>query len=87
MSNYIGYCLEDNIRRKENNVGDSLDIGPNQNVKSYSSKPGQLSSKSQAQQMTDHYAKLNRKQPCKELSKMKCPLERSLFLKQIKKVG
>jgi hypothetical protein len=48
MSNYKNYKLEDNLKRKSNNVGDEIGFGPNVNVKSYSSKPGRLSSKQQA---------------------------------------
>lgn len=63
MSNYIGYKPEDNERRKANNMTDQLGYGPNNNVKSYSSKPGQLSAKSQAEAEHKKYQRLNRKQP------------------------
>jgi hypothetical protein len=42
------YNPTDNIKRKANNTGDAIGAGPNTNVKSYSTKPGQLSSKAQA---------------------------------------
>lgn len=42
------YSDVDNSRRKANNVGDMAGQGSNVNVKSYSSKPGQLSAKQQA---------------------------------------
>jgi len=42
------YNIADNVNRKINNVGDVAGSGKNQNVKSFSSKPGQLSSKQQA---------------------------------------
>ena len=42
------YNLADNVGRKANNTGDTAGDGPNQNVKSYSTKPGQLSAKQQA---------------------------------------
>jgi hypothetical protein len=43
------YTSTDNIKRKAKNTGDEIaDIGGNKNVKAYSSKPGQLSAKSQA---------------------------------------
>lgn len=50
MSNYgpkgkSQYTAVDNIKRKANNTGDSVGEGPNTNVKSYSTKPGQLSNK------------------------------------------
>lgn len=64
MSNYIGYKLEDNIRRKENNLTDQLpELGSNQNVKCYSTKPGQLSRTSQVQKEHAKYQALNRRQP------------------------
>lgn len=43
------YNPADNAKRKANNVGDRVEgIGQNANVKSYSTKPGQLSAKAQA---------------------------------------
>lgn len=68
MSNYFGYKLEDNTRRKINNTGDSLDIGKNSNVKSYSSKVGQLSMKSQADLEARRLKRLNAKMPVKILT-------------------
>jgi hypothetical protein len=40
-----------NIERKKNNTGDVVGEGPNSNAKSYSTKPGQLSAKQQAEKM------------------------------------
>jgi len=42
------YSVADNARRKMTNTGDRAGQGPNANVKSYSSVPGQLSAKQQA---------------------------------------
>lgn len=42
------YSPHENQERKANNTGDVAGQGPNRNVKSYSSKPGQLSAKQQA---------------------------------------
>lgn len=63
------YNPADNIKRKMNNTGDVAGNGPNQNVKSYSSKPGQLSAKAQAalQQARDNNK--NKQQPVKVYSK------------------
>lgn len=69
MSNYIGYKLEDNARRKMNNTGDSTETGCNSNVKSYSSKPGQLSAYQQADELTRKQQCLNKKQPVKVYTK------------------
>lgn len=57
-----------NAKRKMNNVGDIAGDAPNKNVKSYSTKPGQLSSKAQADMTARTQAKLNRKQPVKVFS-------------------
>ncbi len=65
MSNYIGYKPEDNFRRKSNNTTDELGWGQNNNVKQYSTKPGQLSAKQQADAETKRQRALNRKQPVK----------------------
>jgi len=62
------YSQADNARRKVKNVGDIAGQGPNKNVKSYSSKPGQLSAKAQASNLIREQGKLNRKQPVKILS-------------------
>ena len=80
MSGYKGYKLEDNIRRKANNTGDSIDWETNTNVKSYSTKPGQLSAKQQADRTLKEQQKLNRKQPVTKLSDIKCPVVRDWFL-------
>lgn len=62
------YTDSDNARRKTNNIGDSIGFGPNTNIKSYSSKPGQLSAKSQAAHLTAEQNKKNQKQPVKVYS-------------------
>jgi hypothetical protein len=68
MSNYIGYDQNDNARRKANNTGDAIDgIGKNQNVKAYSSKPGQLSMKDQASLEQTKLNRLNKSQPVRSL--------------------
>lgn len=59
------YSLAENIRRKANNTGDAVGAGPNVNVKSYSSKPGQLSAKQAATVESKKLAIINRKQPVK----------------------
>ncbi len=87
MSKYEGYKVEDNIRRKQNNTADELGWGPNNNVKSYSSKPGQLSAKSESQRLIDKQRRLNKKQPVTQLSKITCPIEREAFLNKMLKIG
>lgn len=62
------YSMADNIRRKANNTGDAVGAGPNVNVKSYSSKPGQLSAKQSAAVEAKKLASINRKQPVKVAS-------------------
>lgn len=57
------YNPADNAKRKANNVGDSTEIGPNQNIKSYSSKPGQLSGKQSAALTARIQNAANKKQP------------------------
>ena len=42
------YSAADNAKRKANNMGQVETVGQNKNIKSYSSKPGQLSAKQQA---------------------------------------
>lgn len=70
MSGYKGYKPEDNIRRKSNNTGEVIDtIGQNQNVKSYSSKPGQLAGWEQNDQLEEKNKHRNAKQPVRTLSK------------------
>lgn len=60
------YTPADNARRKMNNVGDAIPAGPNSNVKSYSSKPGQMSAKASAALTARLQAKANRGQPVKQ---------------------
>lgn len=86
MSNYIGYKPEDNFKRKENNTTDQLGWGPNNNIKAYSTKPGQMSMKSQSNVICMKQARLNRKQPVKQLSKMS-PEEQANFLKKIQEAS
>ena len=62
------YTPEDNAKRKMNNTGDAVSVGPNQNVKSYSTKPGQLSTKSSATLEASKYRKLSAKNPVKVFS-------------------
>jgi len=69
MSRYNGYKPEDNARRKANNTGEQLDgVGPNFKVKSYSSKPGQLSAEDQAALIAKEQYKKNRNSPVKQLT-------------------
>ena len=82
MSNYKGYKTVDNIRRKANNIGQSIGFGPNNNIKSYSTKIGQLSSKAQAQVLQTKYNKLNKKQPIKILN-FKCPIVAQYYKNKI----
>lgn len=63
------YTPKDNIKRKMNNTGDVVGEGPNTNVKSFSTKPGQLSAKAQADLETKKNKKLNSKQPVKTYTK------------------
>lgn len=82
MSNYQGYRLEDNVRRKANNTGESIDgIGKNKNVKSISSKPGQLSAKSQVYLEQLKLSRLNKKQPVKTIKDLSQELIRALTTK------
>lgn len=74
MSNYGPkklklYNTNDNLKRKSSRTSEELELGPNSMVRSYSTKPGQLSSKSQAEADTKRYARLNKKQPVKVFSK------------------
>jgi hypothetical protein len=84
------YSVEDNIKRKANNVGDVAGEGPNKNVKTYSSKAGQLSAKQQANALAQKQKKLNRRQPVKrpdpasiftpeQLAEMAKPKKRGLY--------
>lgn len=71
MSNYRGYSQEDNTRRKANNTGESIDgIGTNQNVKSISTKHGQLSARDQVAFEQMKLNRLNKKQPIKTMDQM-----------------
>lgn len=66
MSGYKGYKIEDNARRKSNNTGDELeDIGQNKNVKCWSTKPGQLSTRDQVNDLAKKQKELNKKQEVK----------------------
>ena len=72
-SNYKGagisqYNPADNARRKASNVGDVAGEGPNRNVKAYSSKPGQMSNKAQADLTARIQNAANKKQPVKQYS-------------------
>lgn len=63
------YNPTDNIKRKANNIGDEIkDIGKNKNVKAYSSKPGQLSAKAQAQLQSAQDKKKSAAMPVKSYS-------------------
>lgn len=53
------YDVADNAKRKARNVGDVIDTGKNVNVKAYSTKPGQLSSKAQAAMEAKNAKKLS----------------------------
>ena len=64
------YNEVDNIRRKARNTNDQVEAGQNRNVKAYSTKPGQLSARAQADVQAKQYAKLNKKQPVKTLADM-----------------
>jgi hypothetical protein len=59
------YSLADNARRKMNNTGETRGVGPNVNVKSYSSKPGQMSAKQSADLTARIQRAANKKQPVK----------------------
>lgn len=78
MSNYKGYKLEDNLKRKSNNIDLIEQLSGNNNVKCYSTKPGQLSAKSQAVMQERYYKKLNKKQLVKHYN-FKCPIVRLAF--------
>jgi hypothetical protein len=60
------YSTEDNSRRKANNTGDTTGFGANVNTKSYSTKPGQLSGKAQANVTARIQAAANKKAPIKQ---------------------
>lgn len=60
------YSAADNAKRKMSNTGDVVDAGKNVNVKSYSTKPGQMSSKEQSNLTSRIQAAANKKQPVKQ---------------------
>lgn len=60
------YNPADNARRKMNNTGDMTGLGPNVNTKAYSTKPGQLSGKAQADITSRIQAAANKKQPVRQ---------------------
>lgn len=61
------YSAVNNARRKANNTGDAVDgVGPNVNAKAYSTKPGQMSGKAQADLSARIQAAANKKQPVKQ---------------------
>lgn len=62
------YNAADNMKRKAKNLTDAVPVGPNSNVKAYSSKPGQMSSKAQANLTAKLQNAANRKQPVKVYS-------------------
>ena len=63
------YSLVDNIKRKENNIGDVVEgNGKNQNVKAFSTKPGQLSAKAQARLQSAQDKKKSAAMPVKHYS-------------------
>jgi len=62
------YSAVDNARRKANNLTDQVPVGPNVNVKSFSTKPGQMSSKAQAGLTARIQAAANKKQPVKQFT-------------------
>lgn len=58
------YSAVDNARRKSNNL-DPVGVGPNVNSKAYSTKPGQMSGKAQAELTARIQRAANKKQPVK----------------------
>ena len=60
------YSAADNAKRKANNLTDNVAVGPNSNVKAYSSKPGQMSGKAQADLTARIQNAANKKQPVKQ---------------------
>ena len=62
------YNPNDNARRKANNTGDVIGEGPNTNVKSWSTKPGQLSTKDQVNLATRIQNAASKKMPVKQFS-------------------
>lgn len=82
---YKQYKLEDNLKRKSNNVDTLESLGKNNNVKCYSTKPGQLSSKEQADMINRNQRKLNKKQPVKHynIKDVQCPVIRQSLLMKL----
>lgn len=77
------YSVVDNIRRKARNLSEQAGQGPNVNVKAYSSKPGQLSGKQSASDLSRKQAAMSRKQPVKIYSEEeKEALARQMGLKK-----
>lgn len=62
------YSIADNAKRKANNTGDVVGAGPNVNAKAYSTKPGQMSGKAQADLTTRIQMAANKKQPVKSFT-------------------
>lgn len=62
------YSPTDNARRKAGNTGDVAGVGPNVNVKAFSTKPGQLSAKASTDLTARLQNKANKKQPVKIFS-------------------
>lgn len=61
------YTPADNARRKSNNL-DPVGVGPNVNAKAYSTKPGQMSGKAQANLTARIQAAANKKQPVRRFT-------------------
>lgn len=61
------YNPADNARRKSNNL-DPVGVGPNVNAKAYSTKPGQMSGKAQANLTARIQAAANKKQPVRRFT-------------------
>jgi len=60
------YTTADNIRRKASRTGDQVtDVGPNVGVRSYSTKPGQLSAKQESSVKAKMYRAKSKKNPVK----------------------
>ena len=59
------YTSTDNMKRKAKNLTEAVPVGPNSNVKAYSSKPGQMSGKAQADLTARLQNAANKKQPVK----------------------
>lgn len=74
------YTPTDNMRRKANNLSTSTGVGPNNNIKAYSTKPGQLSGKAQANLISRLQNAANKKQPVKVYS----PEEKAALAQKMK---